>query len=73
MKKLFLAMIRIYQATSFLRLPACRFYPSCSAYASTAIEIHGAGAGTWLALKRIARCHPYHAGGIDEVPKKSWT
>jgi len=46
----------------------CRFDPSCSAYALDSIERHGAARGTWLALKRLARCHPWHAGGHDPVP-----
>lgn len=46
----------------------CRFYPSCSQYAIEAIESHGAGKGAWLALRRLARCHPWHSGGVDPVP-----
>jgi putative membrane protein insertion efficiency factor len=49
--------------------PHCRFYPSCSAYALEALQVHGARRGTWLAAKRIGRCHPWHAGGLDPVPE----
>ena len=48
--------------------PRCRFYPSCSAYALEAIEVHGAGRGSWLAVRRLGRCHPFHPGGVDHVP-----
>ncbi|MCL6548859.1 MAG: membrane protein insertion efficiency factor YidD, partial [Alicyclobacillus sp.] len=48
--------------------PCCRFVPTCSEYAREAIERHGAAAGSWLALRRLARCHPYGAGGVDPVP-----
>jgi putative membrane protein insertion efficiency factor len=46
----------------------CRFYPSCSAYAVEAIQKHGAVRGLWLAVRRVARCHPWNSGGVDLVP-----
>lgn len=69
MSRLLLALIRAYR---YLLSPwwggGCRFTPSCSTYAMEAIERHGSVRGGWLALRRIARCHPWCAGGFDPVP-----
>ena len=62
--------IRAYQvAISPLLGPRCRFYPSCSAYAVEALRVHGPVRGTWLAARRLLRCHPWHPGGNDPVPE----
>jgi putative membrane protein insertion efficiency factor len=50
----------------------CRFFPSCSAYALEAVTIHGAVKGTWLALRRLSRCHPWNDGGVDHVPSSPY-
>ncbi|MGZ5044987.1 MAG: membrane protein insertion efficiency factor YidD, partial [Methylobacter sp.] len=48
----------------------CRFYPSCSSYSLEALQLHGAIIGSYLTLKRLLKCHPFHEGGIDPVPEK---
>ncbi len=69
MKQLLMLAVRAYQVTLSPLLPAaCRYQPSCSNYAIEALEKHGALRGGWLAVKRIARCHPFRAGGYDPVP-----
>ena len=70
MKKLLLSMIRFYQKAISPAFPArCRYYPTCSRYAYEAITKYGAFKGSWLALKRLARCHPFHKGDyFDPVP-----
>jgi len=71
MKALFLWIIGFYQKViSPLKKPCCRFYPTCSAYAKTAIEKHGALKGSFLSVKRILRCNPLFQGGIDYVPEE---
>jgi uncharacterized protein len=66
--RVMMAPIRAWQSVSRHLPPRCRFYPSCSQYALDALRIHGARRGSWLAVKRVARCHPWHAGGVDHVP-----
>jgi putative membrane protein insertion efficiency factor len=69
MRAVVLGLIRAYQLLiSPLLPPACRFYPSCSQYAATAVRDHGIARGGWLAISRLARCHPWHPGGVDFVP-----
>lgn len=66
---LLMGLIRLYQTViSPLLPPSCRYTPTCSAYALTSVERHGVIKGGWLALRRIARCHPWSPGGHDPVP-----
>jgi putative membrane protein insertion efficiency factor len=69
---LLLAVFRIWQlVVSPTYGDVCRFYPSCSAYGVEAVRVHGAVRGGWLAVRRIARCHPWNPGGVDPVPPTS--
>ena len=71
MRTLLVSAIRLYRLTiSPLLGPRCRFYPSCSQYALEAIQKHGTIRGVALALVRVARCHPWHPGGVDLVPDR---
>ncbi|MGN6474704.1 MAG: membrane protein insertion efficiency factor YidD [Mycobacteriales bacterium] len=67
-----IGLLHAYQRwVSPLFMPHCRYYPSCSSYAVTAVSRHGALRGGWLAMRRLSRCHPWHAGGVDPVPDSS--
>jgi putative membrane protein insertion efficiency factor len=65
------AIVLYQRFVSPMRPPTCRYYPSCSAYAVTALRRFGPVKGTWLALKRLGRCHPWTPGGVDHVPELS--
>ena len=71
MKKILILLIRFYQNFISPMFPAkCRFYPTCSQYTLEAIKEHGAIKGIYLGIRRILKCHPFHEGGYDPVPKK---
>ncbi len=72
MRILLLMLLRLYKFTVSPYLgPRCRFYPTCSDYAHEAISQHGVMRGMYLAMKRVCRCHPFSAGGIDTVPPRT--
>lgn len=67
-KSLLIGLVRLYRLIPRRGPSPCRFEPSCSTYALEALESHGGARGTWLTLRRLGRCHPFHAGGFDPVP-----
>ncbi len=71
MRFILIAIIKFYKYfISPLLGDRCRFYPSCSNYSLEALQLHGAIIGSYLSLKRLLKCHPFHEGGIDPVPEK---
>ncbi len=66
--RVLLALITVYRWTATFRQPRCRFHPTCSAYATESIQVHGALRGSVYAVRRIGRCHPWNPGGVDHVP-----
>jgi putative membrane protein insertion efficiency factor len=69
LSRLLIGLIRLYQAwLSPLLGSSCRFEPSCSTYFIEAVQVHGTWRGGWLGVRRLFRCHPFHAGGYDPVP-----
>lgn len=72
MSRLLILLIHVYQRwISPALTDHCRFSPSCSSYAAEALQVHGAARGSWLALRRLARCHPWNPGGLDPVPARA--
>ena len=72
MRALLLLLLRFYRAALSPYLGnVCRFEPSCSRYSTACIERFGAARGTWLTVKRLCRCHPFHPGGWDPPPERS--
>jgi putative membrane protein insertion efficiency factor len=70
--RVLIALVRFYRRWISPNLPpTCRFYPSCSAYALEAVQVHGALKGSGLALVRLSKCHPWHPGGVDPVPPRA--
>ncbi len=70
MKRILIVFVKVYRyAISPFMAPCCRFHPTCSSYALQALEQHGALKGTWYSIRRISRCHPWHPGGFDPVPR----
>lgn len=71
MTHLLIVLLRVYRRwVSPLYGQVCRYYPSCSHYALEAVSVHGSVRGSWYAVRRLARCHPWAAGGVDHIPSR---
>lgn len=71
MRAALVGLLRLYRfAISPMYGQVCRYYPTCSAYALEAVQQHGALTGAWLSVRRVVRCHPWAAGGVDHVPAR---
>ncbi len=70
MSRFIVGLINLYRSTAPARTPRCRYFPTCSEYALEAVERHGAARGSWLAARRLGRCHPFGSFGFDPVPEK---
>ncbi len=68
--RILIRLINLYRSTAAVRTPRCRYFPTCSEYALEAVERHGAARGSWLAARRLGRCHPFGSFGFDPVPEK---
>jgi putative membrane protein insertion efficiency factor len=70
MKRILIAIVKLYRKyiSPMKRVPTCRFTPTCSEYALEALQRYGAIKGSYLAVRRILKCHPFHKGGFDPVP-----
>ena len=70
--RILVGLVQLYRlAVSPVLAPSCRYWPTCSEYAIEALRRHGAAKGSWLTARRLCRCHPWSAGGIDEVPARA--
>lgn len=68
--RLLIVLVRVYQWLPKSAVPRCRFAPTCSGYALEALRMHGALRGSWLIVRRLLRCQPFHPGGLDHVPPR---